>query len=83
MMAYHDQILTRDDAEPIVHRPMGIPIMAGCDTAWNVTRVCVTHLALRCMSPGSPKTEGRRLLNAKSKGVWLVGVDGPTDNANV
>ena len=25
---------------PIVHRPMGLPITAGCDTAWNRTRVC-------------------------------------------
>ena len=29
-----------DDAGPIVRRPMTLPIMAGCDTAWNRTRVC-------------------------------------------
>ena len=29
-----------DDAGPIVRRPMGFPIAAGCDTAWNRTRVC-------------------------------------------
>jgi hypothetical protein len=28
-----------DDAGPIVCRPMGFPITAGCDTAWNRTRV--------------------------------------------
>ena len=39
----HEQILTYndslprpnpDDAGPIVRRPMGLPITAGCDTAW-------------------------------------------------
>jgi hypothetical protein len=29
-----------DDTEPIVRHPMGLPITAGCDTAWNQTRVC-------------------------------------------
>ena len=38
-----------DDAGPIVHRPMGLPITPGCDTAWIRTRVSVvTPLALRC-----------------------------------
>jgi hypothetical protein len=38
-----------DDAGPIVKRPMGLPITAGCDTAWNQTRVAVvTTLVLRC-----------------------------------
>ena len=29
-----------NDAGPIVRHPMGLPITAGCDTAWNRTRVC-------------------------------------------
>ena len=29
-----------DDAGPIVRHPMGLPIMADCDTDWNKTRVC-------------------------------------------
>ena len=36
------------DAGPIVRRPMGLPITASCDTAWNQTRSVVTPLALRC-----------------------------------
>jgi hypothetical protein len=30
----------RDDAGPIVRRPMGLPITARCDTAWIRTRDC-------------------------------------------
>ena len=38
-----------DDARPIVCRPMGLPITAGCNTALIRTRVsAVTPLALRC-----------------------------------
>ena len=40
MTAYPGQTLTLDDAEPIVRHPMGLPIMAGCDTAQDWTRVC-------------------------------------------
>ena len=29
-----------DDAEPIVRCPMGLPVTAGCDTAWDRTQVC-------------------------------------------
>jgi hypothetical protein len=29
-----------DDAGPIVCRPMGLSITAGCDTAWDQPRVC-------------------------------------------
>ena len=29
-----------DDTGPILRRPMGLPITAGCDTAWDWTRVC-------------------------------------------
>ena len=29
-----------DNAGPIVCRPMGLPITARCDTAWNRTRDC-------------------------------------------
>ena len=47
MTTYTDQ--TPDDAGLIVRRPMGLPITAGCDTAWIRTRVSVaTPLALRC-----------------------------------
>ena len=36
------------DTGQIVHFPMGLPIMASCDTAWNWTRMpVVTPLALR------------------------------------
>jgi hypothetical protein len=41
MTASPGQTLTQpDDAEPILCRPMGLPIAAGCDTAWKQTRVC-------------------------------------------
>ena len=40
MTAYPGPNLNPDDAGPIVLRPMGLPITAGCDTAWNRTRVC-------------------------------------------
>ena len=47
MLAYHRP--NPDDAGPIVRRPMGLPITASCDTAWNQTRVSVvTRLAPRC-----------------------------------
>ena len=29
---------TPDEAGPIVHRPMGVPVTAGCDTAWDRNR---------------------------------------------
>ena len=29
-----------DDAGTIVRRALGLPITAGCDTAWNRNRVC-------------------------------------------
>ena len=32
---------------PIVRRPMGLPITASCDTAWNQTRVCTEMQCLR------------------------------------
>ena len=38
MTAYPGQTLTWDHTGPIVHRPMGLPIMAACGTAWNRTR---------------------------------------------
>uniref|UniRef100_A0A8C8D848 Synaptic Ras GTPase activating protein 1b n=1 Tax=Oncorhynchus tshawytscha TaxID=74940 RepID=A0A8C8D848_ONCTS len=40
-----------DHAVPIVHRPMGLPITAGCDTAWEKTRVCsdASSLAMQCL----------------------------------
>ena len=28
-----------DDAGPIVCQPMGLPVVAGCDTAWTQTRI--------------------------------------------
>ena len=38
-----------DDSGSIVRRPVGYPITAGCETAWNQTRVSeVTPQALRC-----------------------------------
>ena len=39
----------QDEAGTILRRPMGLPITAGCDTAWIRTRVSVVMpLALRC-----------------------------------
>ena len=47
MTAYTGQ--TPDNSGPIVLWIMGLPIAAGCDTAWIRTRVSiVTPLALRC-----------------------------------
>jgi hypothetical protein len=45
-----------DDAEPIVRRPMGLPITADCDTAWNRTRVCsdTSNTEMQCLRPRSP-----------------------------
>ena len=42
-----------DEAGPIVHRPMGLPITAGCDTAWNQTRVCRDYSSteVQCLTP--------------------------------
>ena len=42
-----------DDAGPIVHRPMGLPITAGCDTAWNQTMVYndASITAMQCLRP--------------------------------
>ena len=53
ILIYNDGLprpnLNPDNDGPIVHRPMGLPITAGCDTAWNRTRVCSDDtLALRC-----------------------------------
>uniref|UniRef100_A0A8C7SPJ6 Synaptic Ras GTPase activating protein 1b n=1 Tax=Oncorhynchus mykiss TaxID=8022 RepID=A0A8C7SPJ6_ONCMY len=41
----------QDHAVPNVHRPMGLPITAGCDTAWEQTRVCsdASSLAMQCL----------------------------------
>ena len=48
------------DTRPIVHRPRGLPITAGCDTSWIRTRVSVvTPLALRC-SARVTQSLGRR-----------------------
>ena len=39
-----------DDAGPIVRRPMGLPVVAGCDRAWTEPGSLVAQLALRCSS---------------------------------
>ena len=41
-----------DGAGPIVRHPMGLPITAGCDTAWKPTRVCsdASSSVLLCLS---------------------------------
>ena len=38
---------------PIARSPMGLPIMAGCDSAWNRTRVCsdASSTELQCLRP--------------------------------
>ena len=40
-------------AGPIVHRPMGLLNTAGCDTAWNRTRVCsdTSSTEMQCIRP--------------------------------
>jgi hypothetical protein len=43
-----------DDTGPIVCRHMGLQIMAGCDTAWDRTRVCVMKVALLPSAQGAP-----------------------------
>uniref|UniRef100_A0A8C7FFT9 Arf-GAP with GTPase, ANK repeat and PH domain-containing protein 3 n=2 Tax=Oncorhynchus kisutch TaxID=8019 RepID=A0A8C7FFT9_ONCKI len=42
-----------DDAGPIVHRPMGLPISDGCDTARDRTRVCsdASNTEMQCLRP--------------------------------
>ena len=34
-------------------RPMGLPIMAGCDSAWNLTRVSsdASSMEMQCLRP--------------------------------
>ncbi|XP_045570056.1 uncharacterized protein isoform X2 [Salmo salar] len=46
-----------DDAGPIVRRPMGLPIMAGCDTAWLLTLVIDTMLR----HPLHPECNSRKI----------------------
>uniref|UniRef100_A0A673XUI6 Transposase Tc1-like domain-containing protein n=1 Tax=Salmo trutta TaxID=8032 RepID=A0A673XUI6_SALTR len=40
-----------DDAGPIVHRPMGLPVTAGYDTAWDQTQVCrdASSTVMQCL----------------------------------
>jgi hypothetical protein len=42
-----------DNAGPIVHRPMGLPITAGCDTSRDRTRVCsdTSVTDMQCLRP--------------------------------
>ena len=42
-----------DDAGPNVRHSMGLPITAGCDTAWNRTRVCRDAFCteMQCLRP--------------------------------
>ena len=42
-----------DDAGPIVRRPMGLPVAAGCDRAWTRTRISsgTASTAMQCLRP--------------------------------
>jgi hypothetical protein len=55
MIIYNDGLSQSNpkEAGPIVHRPMGLPITAGCDTAWNQTRVCRDYSSteIQCLTP--------------------------------
>jgi hypothetical protein len=53
MTAYPGQTLTRTTLGPNVRCPMGLPITAGCDTAWNQTRVCsdASSTEMQCLGP--------------------------------
>ena len=54
MTAYTGQ--TRDDAEPIVRRPMGLPITAAWDSAWIQTRVPVVQCLRPLRHSGAPSS---------------------------
>ena len=56
---------------------MGLPIMAGCDTAWNQTRVCsdASSTEMQCLRPlrhsGAP-------LNYEREHLFFVKTNSPT-----
>jgi hypothetical protein len=57
-------------AEPMLRRPMGLPIMAGSDTAWNRTRMSVvTPQALRCCATRETKKVHSDLSQGSATGV--------------
>ncbi|KAK6290992.1 hypothetical protein J4Q44_G00386070 [Coregonus suidteri] len=45
--------LPLDDAGPIARRPMGLPVAAGYDKAWNQTRISTgtASTAMQCLRP--------------------------------
>jgi hypothetical protein len=61
MAAYPGPNPKPDTTGPIVHCPMVLPITAGCDTAWNRTKVCGDAYSIErlCLKPlchsGAPK----------------------------
>ena len=65
MFIYFDGLLrpnpNPDDTGPIVRRPMGLPITAGCDTAWKRTRIC----------SDASSTEMQRLRPLRHSGVHV------------
>ena len=52
MTAYPGQTLLRTPLGQLC-RPIGLQIMAGCDTAWNRTRVCsdAASAEMQCLKP--------------------------------
>jgi hypothetical protein len=44
-----------DNSGPIVRRPMGVPIMAICNTAWDRTRVCSDAVPYTAAPLGRPE----------------------------
>jgi hypothetical protein len=64
-----------NDAGPIVYRPMGLPIMASCDTAWNQTRVCsdTSSTEMQCIRPlGSSWLINFNLLNNNTNVILFL-----------
>ena len=62
------------DAGPILHRPTGLPITVGCDTAWIWTRVSVVApQALRCSAFDRCATREPQLLYVLPEIATTVG----------
>ena len=56
-----------DDAGPIVLRRMGLPVTAGCDTAWDQTWVCsdASSTAMQYLRPLRPTGGNYDILHGK------------------
>ena len=89
ILIYNDSIPQQkpdpDDAGPIVRRPIGLPMTAGCDTAWNLTRDCSDsssterqYLRLLHHSGEKEEEEGRAYPTGEPTFPWSVSAPSPT-----